>query len=271
MLNVSSLKEERVEKPRMDRDIHLLMLMQRQLEEARGLGLEDPQLEYREQPSMLRTWVAEAESVEEVEMGGYHHGDDLIEGAGDQLRRLVAEGYAVIEPDESEPQSGVVSTTGKALQKIRQRQAFESNFPRRLTMPEFSLFGGLRVGVMKLWRADWEGHVIRVRNRWYLVSPKKASGFEITAVDSTEGLDIDGRPAHIRLSHLPETERPLPRSMRHSQSRRSKDLYGELRAADGVHEVHAHIGLTAPFRTTGCLIAVDGVVIGGDVSKEFVT
>lgn len=268
---MSSLKEKRVEKPRMDRDIYLLMSMKRQLEEARGLGLEDPQLKYREQPPMLRTWVAEAESVEEAEMGGYYHGDDLIEGACDQLRRLVAEGYAVIESDESEPQSGVVSITDKALQRIRQRQVFESNLPRHLTMPEFSLVGGLRVGVMKLWRADWEGHVIRARNRWYLVSPKKASGFDNDDVDATEGLDIDGRPAHIGLPYLPETERPLPRSMRHSQSWRSKDLYGEFCAADGVHEVHAHIGLTAPFRTIGCLIAVDGVVIGGDVSKEFVT
>ena len=55
------------------------------------------------------------------------------------------------------------------------------------------------------------------------------------------------------------------------KSRIAKDLYGELRARDGVHELHAHIGLTSPLLKTGCMISVDGVVIGGDVGKRFLT
>jgi hypothetical protein len=55
------------------------------------------------------------------------------------------------------------------------------------------------------------------------------------------------------------------------KSRFAKDLYGELRARDGVHELHAHIGLTSPLLKTGCMISVNGVVIGGDVGKRFLT
>ena len=63
----------------------------------------------------------------------------------------------------------------------------------------------------------------------------------------------------------------IPPKYRVEKSRFSRDLYGELRAADGVHEVHAHIGLIAPLLKTGCLIGVDEVIIGGDVGKRFLT
>jgi len=87
---------------------------------------------------------------------------------------------------------------------------------------------------------------------------------------ATEYLEIDGRLAHVGMRSLPEI-RLLPGHMHLSQGSGSKDLYGELRAADGTHQVHAHIGLLAPFRRVGCLISVDGVVVGGDVGKRFLT
>lgn len=246
----------------MDRDLHLLMLMQRQLEEARGLGVEEPRLEYREDPPDLRVRVAGADNVEKVRLGGYYHGHELIEGAGEYLRRLDEKGYVELAPKGDG--DGFVWITTAGLEKIRQRQAFEANLRRRLTMPEISLSGGLKVGVMNLWRADWEGHVIRVRNRRYLTLGEHAP-------EATEYLEIDGRLAQVGLRSLPGTGLPIPDYVSNPQRWWSKDLRGELRAADGPHEVHAHIGLTAPFRTTGCMISIDGVVVGGDIGKRFVT
>jgi len=63
----------------------------------------------------------------------------------------------------------------------------------------------------------------------------------------------------------------FPPGYRVDKSRIAKDLYGELRARDGAHELHAHIGLTAPLLKTRCMISVDGVMIGGDVGKRFLT
>lgn len=236
----------------MDRDLHLLMLMQRQLEEARGLGVEEPRLEYREDPQGLRVRVTGADSVEEVHLGG----------AGQYLRRLEEKSY--VELTTGENGTGFVRITATGLKKIRQRQVFEANLPRRLTMPEVSLRGGPMVGVMNLWRADWEGHVIRVRNRRYLTLGEHAP-------EATEYLEIDGRLAQVGLRSLPGTGLPIPDYVSSPQRWWSKDLRGELRAADGPHEVQAHIGLTGPFRTTGCMISIDGVVVGGDIGKRFVT
>lgn len=259
----------------MDRDLHLLMLLHRQLEEARGFGIENPRLEYRDEPPALKVWVSGAEAVRDVQIGGYHHGETLMGDAGDRLRRMSAEGYVALEPDVERSRTGTLAITGRGLEKIRHRRAFESNIPRHLTMPEFSIIGGLHAGVMKLWRADWEGHAIRVKNRRYLRPSRRRSSangqLEIGGQEITEYLEIDGRLAHVGLPRLPHTVRPLPENTKPSQPWRSKDLYGELRAVDGAHEVHAHIGKTAPFRAIGCLIAVDGVVIGGDVGKRFLT
>lgn len=253
----------------MDRELRLLVLMQRQIEQARSLGIDGPRLEYLDEPPELRVRVADVGSVEEAHLLGRPRGYESEEEAGGLLNRLYDQGYVKLTLMNGE--RGFVEITARGLERIRQRRAYEANLPRRLTMPEVSLLGGLRVGMMNLWRADWEGHVIRVRNRRYSKSPKKRSNIEIDARDATEYLEIDGRLAHVGLPYLPETEQPLPERMKPSQPWRSKDLYGELRAADGIREVHAHIGLTAPFRTTGCLIAVDGVVIGGDAGKTFVT
>ena len=246
----------------MDRYLHPLGLMRRQLEEARGMGKEEPRLEYREDPPDLRVRVAGVDAVEEVHFGGYYHGDELTEGAGDYLRRLDEKGYVELTPGGNG--SGFVRLTAAGLEKVRQRQAFEANLPRRLTMPEVSFRGGPKVGVMNLWRADWEGHVIRVRNRRYLSLGEPPP-------EATEYLEIDGRLTHLGIRTPPEIEQHLPDHTSFPQPWWSKDLYGELRASDGAHEVHAHIGLTAPFRTTGCLISIDGVVVGGDVGKRFVT
>lgn len=246
----------------MDRDLHLLTLMRRQLEEALNLGFEEPRLGYRADPLGLRVRVAGADAVEEVQFGGYCHGEDLVEGAGEHLRRLEEKSYVELTPGGNG--TGFVRITATGLEKVRQRQAFEANLRRRLTMPEISLSGGLKVGVMNLWRADWEGHVIRVRNRRCLALGEHAP-------EATEYLEIDGRLAQIGLRPPPGSALPVPDHVNRPQPWWSKDLHGELRAADGSHEVHAHIGLTAPLRTTGCLISVDGVVVGGDVGKRFVT
>jgi len=112
-----------------------------------------------------------------------------------------------------------------------------------------SLLGTQEIRVMKLWRANWEGRQIIVKNRQGLHWGGRAGSI-------TEYLNVDNR---------------FPTGYRVEKSRFAKDLYGELRAADGTHEVHAHIGLTAPLLRTACLIAVDGVVIGGDVGKKFLT
>jgi hypothetical protein len=250
-----------VEYPKMDRDLHLLMLMHRQVEEARGLGVEEPRLEYREEPAMLTVRVAGVDAVEEVGYGGMRTPEGATsEQPGVALRRLGERGYARLTPGEVG--TGTVEITDEGLKKLRQRRAFEANLRRRLTMPEVFLIGGPRVGVMNLWRVDWEGHVIRVRDRRYVGRS--------TNEPATEYLEIDARLAHVGMRSLPEIE-PLPGYMHLSQGPRSKDLYGELRAADGTHEVHAHIGLLAPFRRVGCLISVDGVVVGGDVGKRFLT
>lgn len=70
----------------------------------------------------------------------------------------------------------------------------------------------------------------------------------------------------------PRMDRDLkPPNYKVEKTRFSKDLYGELLTADGSREVHAHLVPTAPSRTTGCLISVDGIAVGGDVGKSFVT
>ena len=114
-------------------------------------------------------------------------------------------------------------------------------------MWEVSLLG-YKIEASKLWRANWEGRNISVRNRRGL---RLRRGGTIT-----EYLNVDNR---------------FPPGYGVERSRFSKDLYGELRVADGTHEVHAHIGLTAPWLKRGCLIGVDGVVIGGDIGKQFLT
>lgn len=246
----------------MDRDLHLLRLMGRQLEEARGFGIEEPRLECREDPPDLRVRVAGTDAVEEVHFGGYYHGHELIEDAGECLGRLQESGHVDLVPEADGV--GHARITAAGLDRLRRRRSFEANLPRRLTMPEISLRGGPKVGVMNLWRADWDGHVIRVRNR-------RSLSLGGLAPDVAEYLEIDGRLAHPGIRPPPEGGRSMPGYANAPQPWWSKDLHGELRASDGAHEVHAHIGLTAPFRTLGCLISVDGFVVGGDVGNRFVT
>ncbi len=107
-----------------------------------------------------------------------------------------------------------------------------------------------------LWRANWEGRSILVKNKARLWSPYgRTRGHEARRI--TEYLNVDGR---------------FPSGYRVSRARFSKDLYGELRGRDGVvNEVHAHVGLTSPWLKVGCLIAIDGVVVGGDLGKKFLT
>ena len=55
-----------MEYPKLDRELHQLMLMYQQLEEAKALGKEDPLLEYREDSSGLTTRVLDVDTVQEV-------------------------------------------------------------------------------------------------------------------------------------------------------------------------------------------------------------
>jgi hypothetical protein len=175
----------------------------------------------------------------------------LIEGAEEYLRRLSDAGYIRLFPGEAG--TGFVEITDEGLKKIRQHRAFEANSPRSFDRWEISLLGERGIRHMRLWRADWEGRQITVRNRWHLFGERwmREGGTVIN-----EYLNVGNR---------------FPPGYRVEKSGFYKDLYGELRATDGVYEIHAHIGLTAPLRRVGCLISVDGVVVGGDVGKRFLT
>lgn len=227
-----------MELPKMNGDLHLLTLMHQQLEEARALGDVEPRLEFREEPSLLTVRVARMDAVEEIGYGGMHR----------SLGRLASEGYVELDQSETEPFSGTVTLTRKSLEKVRYLRAFRSNLPRFSKRWELSLLGVREIKHMRLWKASWEGREITVRNRRVFLGKHHEP--------MTEYLNVDGR---------------FPPAYRVEKAGPSKDLYGELRAAGGVRELHAHIGPTAPLRKTGCLIAVDGVVIGGDVGKSFLT
>jgi hypothetical protein len=237
-----------VEIPRMDGDLHLLALMHQQLEEAQGLRKREPRLEFQVDASGLTIRVAGADHVEEVRYDGLYHQDALVEEAGERLRRLSGEGYVELGYDGTQARTGTVTITEAGLEKLRYRRVFESNLPRSSKRWEFSLLGHREVRHMRLWRASWEGREITVRNRLILLGERNER--------VTEHLNVDHR---------------FPPGYRAERSRFAKDLYGDLRARDGVHELRAHIGLTAPWLKTGCLISVDGMVIGGDVGVRFLT
>ena len=256
-----------MEHPKLDRRLHMLMLVHRSLEEARLYGDDEPRLGFQEDPDGLTTHVEGTDALrEEIGFGEIRHGH---EDAGDLLRSLESDGYVDLALTASGSSSGTVAVTEKGLAKVGYRKAFEANLPRSTRMWEASLLGGPRIGVERSWRASWEGHDILVVNRLRLTTSREHEG------DVTEYLEIDGRVAQVGV-RLSVRERrlapdPMPRHVEEPQPWRSKDLYGELRAGDGVHEVHAHIGLTSPWRKIGCIIGVDGVSIGGDVGKRFLT
>jgi hypothetical protein len=226
-----------VERPKMNGELHLLTLMHQQLEEARALGHGEPRLEYRHEAPHLTVRVAGVDAVEKIGYGNMRQA----------LRRLASEGYVELDHN-ADSSAGTVNLTGKGLEKVRYLRAFRSNLPRSLKRWEISLLGPREIKHMRLWKASWEGREITVRNRRVFLGKHHEP--------MTEYLNVDNR---------------FPPAYRMESAGSSKDLYGELRAVDGVHELHAHIGQTAPLRRTGCLIAVDGVVIGGDVGKRFLT
>jgi len=100
----------------------------------------------------------------------------------------------------------------------------------------------------RLWRTNWCGLEITVKN-WRILLGSDAS-------PRTESLVVGLRP---------------PVNYRSVRTRFAKDLYGDLEDQDGRHSLHAHVGLTAPLLRTGCIISIDGVAIGGDLHKRFVT
>ena len=221
----------------MDGDLHLLTLMHQQLEEARALGHGEPRLEYRQEASLLTVRVVGVDAVEEIGYG------DMRQA----LSRLASEGYVELDHN-ADSSAGTETLTGKGLEKIRYLRAFRSNLPRSSKRWEISLLGAREIIHMRLWKASWEGREITVRNRRVFLGKNREH--------MTEYLNVDNS---------------FPPAWRMETDGSSKDLYCELRAADGVHELHAHIGPTAPLRKTGCLIMVDDVLIGGDVGKRFLT
>lgn len=232
----------------MDGDLHLLTLMHHQLEEALALGNREPRLEFQEDASGLTIRVAGTDAVEEIRYGGTYREDALIEEAGEPLRRLSHEDYVELNHDDAGARAGTIAITEKGLEKIRYRRAFEPNLPRFLKRWEVSVLGLREIRHMRLWMASWEGREITVRNRRIFLGKR-----------------------HERITEYLNVDHGFPPDYRVEKSRFAKDLYGELRARDGVHELCAHIGLTAPWLKSGCLISVDGVVIGGDVGKRFLT
>jgi hypothetical protein len=231
-----------LEAPKLDARLHKLMLMHRWIEEARALGYDEPHLEFRDDQSRLTMRGRGANVTEEV---GF---EDVV--SGDLLRGLRADGYVDLDYGGSELGAAVVTVTEKGLEKIKHRRAFESNLPRFCRKWDASLLGSLkRLGLSEEWKANWEGHLITVRNHRYVLL--RGRSHKATFLDE-----------YLYLDHQP------PPKYRVVRSRFSKDLYGELRTADGRREVHAHVGLVTPLLQTGCLIAVDGVAIGGDLVKR---
>lgn len=232
---------EALEIPKLDRRLHLLILMHQWIDEAQALRGSEPRLEFREEPTRLTIRATGTD----VEQSIFYEGAE----SGEVLKGLEADGYVELDHSDTGPSAsaGFVTITEKGLKKIRFRRAFESNRPRFVKRWEISLLGRPRgIGVSKLWRAGWEGHNISVSN-WQGLRRRRPEGY------SDGYLNVDNR---------------FPPKYRVEKSRFSKDLYGELPAADGLHEVHAHIGLLAPLLKIGCLIAVDGVVIGGDLGER---
>lgn len=245
-----------MEYPTLDRGLGLLIRMHRSLEEVRAREKGEAWLEFRENPNGSLTVHPIT-----IDAGAATRGEELRllnADAGNLLRFLEADGYVEFDSGEGDGPSpsgttGFVAFTKKGLDRVRYRKAFESNLPR-----SFKRWGGLPGSFLSpyLWRTNWEGLSILVKNKVRLAASwDRLRSREVEVV--TEYLNVDGR---------------FPSGYRVTRTRTSKDLCGELRSWDGVvREVHAHIGLTSPWLKVGCLIAVDGVIIGGDIGKRFVT
>lgn len=237
--------------PGLDRGTRFLMLTHQLLEEARAQGDTEPQLEFREDSEGLTISSSLVDGTDDTSKM-------RLEGtqASDLLRSLEADGCVDLDcvGGELSAHTGSFTITEEGLNKIKYRRAFEANLPRLSKKWLVSLLGP-EVGFVfsKLWRASWEGRQISVRNRQNFVLRRRQQDL---ARSIDEYLNVEGR---------------FPPGYRVFKSRFSKDLYGELRTADGTHELHAQVGLTAPMLQAGCLIRVDGVVIGGDVGKKFLT
>lgn len=236
-----------MEHPELNKQLKLLMLIHEWFEEARRPGQEEPQLEFREDPSGLTIRATRAEAL----------GEELRYEAVDavnHLRELEASGDIHLHYDNTSCSNGTIALTEEGLQKVRYRRNLQSNLPRRSRGWYLSLLGG-EVGlvVQTLWRVNWEGREITIRNRRHL-SVRRRRPDSVHSVD--EYLNIDNR---------------FPEDYELTKGRFSKDLFGKIRSDGHEHTIHAHIGLTTPWMTTGCRIAVDGMVVGGDISKRFVT
>lgn len=237
-----------MESQELDKQIKLLMLMHEWLEEAQRPQQAEPQLEFHADPSRLIVWVAMADVSRGKELR-YEAGN-----AEDHLRELEASGDIRLSYSEDSRATGIILFTDEGLQKVQYYRNMKSNLPRRSGGWYISLLGG-EVGlvVQTLWRANWEGREISVRNRQHMsIRSRMPDG--IRSVD--EYLNVDSR---------------FPENYELTKGRFAKDFFGKLRANGLEHTVHAHIGITTPWMTTGCRIAINDVVIGGDTRKTFLT
>ncbi len=234
---------ETFEYPRSSAGLFLLVNLRQTEREAEAHGVAEPELRFEENSDRLTFFVAGTDH--RFEYGDTHMRPKNL------LEELEREGCVDIERDteDSPGNSGTLTITERGRKKIKARMDYESNLPHLFKKWEMSLLGVAEVEVSKLWRATWEGHQINVRNRRSLTLGRSAPNM-------MEYMDVDHR-------------KPLEYTV--ERSRLAKDLRGKWRTASGMHEIRAHIGLTAPLFTTGCLILVDDVVIGGDITKKFIT
>lgn len=242
-----------LEYPEFTSGLHLVMIMHEMLEEVQARGVVEPRLEFHENSRLIVVRAAEWDDQDELD-----HRDAGADEPLRTLRSLRSEGYIELDDDDELPTgASVITITDKGLEKIRQWRTLHENMPRPSKLWTIPVLQGPQIGTTRYWRAEWEGHEIQVTNSWRLHLRRRQY------IDNSvrESLDFSDRyPPRYRVENY-----------RMEKSRFSKDLYGEFHADDGVHEVRAHIGLTSPFLKTGCLIGVDGVVIGGDVYKKFLT
>lgn len=230
---------ETFEYPRSSAGLFLLMNLHHTEREAEAHGVAEPELRFEWDSGWLKFFIAGTDH--RFEYGDSHTPPTRL------LEALEREGCVEIEREAEG--SGALTITEKGRTKIQARMDFEANLPRLFKKWEVSLFRITDARVSKLWRATWEGHQINVRNRRSL----------------TLGRGVSNMMEYMVVDHRKPLEYTVERS------RFAKDLRGKWRTMSGMHEIRAHIGLTAPFFTTGCLISVDGIVIGGDITKKFVT
>ena len=107
--------------------------------------------------------------------------------------------------------------------------------PQRFTSPPFRF--------TKRWLAFWNGHYIVVENWWDLL------------LRGGEELFINGVSVYKN----------------NGWSQASQDLHSDIEFEGKTYHVRVHVGSVDWGITVGCQIFIDEVLIGGDMSKKFIT